>query len=75
MTPDTTPIVTPSDLGALIRRRRKVLGMSQDALAAITGIPQPNLSKIERGQVAATFDTTLRLLSSLGVELHARVRT
>lgn len=26
--------------------------MSQDALAAITGIPQPNLSKIERGRVA-----------------------
>lgn len=70
----STLLRSPSDIGHMVKARRRALGLSQESLASITGIPQPNLSKIERGQVAATLETTLRLLESLGIELHARVR-
>lgn len=69
-----TEIKTPQDLGALIRKRRKSLGMSQELLASMTGIAQPNLSNIERGKGASTLDTYFRLLRSLGVDLFGRER-
>lgn len=62
-------ITSPSDLGALVQSRRKALSLSQASLASLTGIAQPNLSKIERGQTPATLETYLRVLSVLGVDL------
>lgn len=67
-------IRSETDFGPLIRHRRKTLDMPQETLAAITGIAQSNLSRIERGQTVATVETYLRLLSALGVDLKAEVR-
>jgi len=65
----TTLIRSSEDMGQVIKQRRKALGMSQEMLASLTGVAQPNLSKIERGQGTATLETYLRLLSTLGLEL------
>lgn len=67
-------IAAPGDMAALIRRRRKALGLSQSTLASITGIPQPNLSKIERGESASTLETYLKLAGSLGIDLFGAAR-
>jgi transcriptional regulator with XRE-family HTH domain len=67
-------IQSPMDLGSLIQKRRRALKMSQETLASLTGIAQPNLSNIERGQTTATIETYLRLLTSLGIDLYGEVR-
>lgn len=38
-------------LGDFLRKRRKMAGLSQPKLAALTGIPQTYISRIERGEV------------------------
>jgi transcriptional regulator with XRE-family HTH domain len=68
------PICSSADLGALIQRRRKALAISQASLASLSGVAQPNLSKIERGHTPATLETYLRILSVLGIDLQGVVR-
>lgn len=67
-------IKSPSDIGALIKVRRKALGLSQSVLSSIAGVPQPNLSKIERGESSATMQTYLKLSEPLGIDLFGGVR-
>lgn len=67
-------IVSAEELGALIRQRREAIDLKQGDLASIAGIDQANLSRIERGNTAATLDTYLRLCSALGIDLTAEPR-
>lgn len=71
---DLIRISSSADIGALIKSRRKSLGLSQSLLSTITGIAQPNLSKIERGESASTIATYLKLFESLGIDFFAVVR-
>lgn len=48
---------------AFFRRQR---GLTQADLARRSGIPQPNLSRIERGEQDLTVSTLVRICSSLG---------
>jgi transcriptional regulator with XRE-family HTH domain len=68
-------IQTDTDIGQAIRDRRKHLGMSQEALSSLSGIAQPNLSKIERGMADARLDTYLKLCFLLGIDLVAVTRS
>lgn len=68
------PIETAKDLAEVIRKRRLELKIQQSELAEITGIPQSNLSRIERGQISATLETYLKLMSALGIDLLAEPR-
>lgn len=67
-------ITLEAELGQVVRDRRNAVGMTQEDLASLTGIPQANLSKIERGASTARFDTYLRLCQALGIDLHAEGR-
>ncbi|MEC9267048.1 helix-turn-helix domain-containing protein [Pacificispira sp.] len=67
--PDHHRIDSAEAFGALMKTRRKAQGISQAMLASITGIPQPNLSKIENGRSVATLETCLRLCATLGIDL------
>jgi transcriptional regulator with XRE-family HTH domain len=75
MTQDLIAINSPDDIAVLIKTRRKALCLSQDQLSSLTGIPQPNLSKIERGESAATIQTYLTLFASLGIDFYGAFRT
>ena len=68
------PIETAKDLAEVIRKRRLELKIQQGELAEITGIPQSNLSRIERGQISATLETYLKIMSALGIDLIAETR-
>ncbi len=68
----TVPIRTPADLGDLIRRTRKQLGMTQAELAAITGLSLAFVNHVENGKATAQLGKTLMLLQQLGIRLHAR---
>jgi HTH-type transcriptional regulator/antitoxin HipB len=65
---------TPRQLANSIRVRRRKLGLSQEQLAAKTGLRQGTLSDIENAR-SARLDTLLRILAVLDLELLVRERT
>jgi transcriptional regulator with XRE-family HTH domain len=61
-------------MGALIRARRKALGLTLQELQRLTGINNGNLSKIERGEQSLTNKTMTALSRALDLPLFAEVR-
>ncbi|GAA1705038.1 hypothetical protein GCM10009808_23770 [Microbacterium sediminicola] len=55
------------DLGARLREAREAAGMSMRALARSSGVSQPFLSLVERGQSAPSLSTLYRIAGALGV--------
>lgn len=54
-------------LGPQLRALRRARGMTLDALAAVAQLDKGYLSRLERGQKAASIATVLRLSAALGV--------
>lgn len=57
------------DAGRHLRQARARAGLSQRDLAAVTGIPQPMISAIERGLQDPRHGTLEKLLAACGQEL------
>jgi HTH-type transcriptional regulator/antitoxin HipB len=66
---------SPSQIGNLIRRQRKKLGLSQAQLGEKVGLRQATVSLIETGNPAARIDTLLALLASLDLEFRIALRS
>lgn len=56
------------EVGKIIRRLRARRGITQAALASLTGIHRTYLSRAERGQVIPSTVTLMRIASALGVD-------
>ena len=54
--------------------RRRVLRMSQAQLAAASGVPQSEISRIERGRTQPSIDRLRRLADALGVSVTLAAR-
>lgn len=52
-------------MGAAIRARRKILGLSQEGLAISAGIERSNMGKIERGENNLSVLNLLRISAAL----------
>jgi transcriptional regulator with XRE-family HTH domain len=65
---------TPKDLGAMIRDRRRQLGIDQAALAARIGSSRQWVVAVERGHPRAELALVLRALSSLDLALDIAPR-
>ena len=65
-------IRTSTDLGAIIKDRRKKLGMGQAELAAQIGASRQWVVSIERGHSRAELGLVLRTIDILGIRLDAR---
>ena len=61
-------------LREVIKARRKVLGISQQDLAEMSGISLPTVKDIERGLANPSLSTISKLLYVLGMEIVYRVR-
>lgn len=55
--------------GRILREARRSAGLGQRELARRARVPQPTLSRIERGLTSPRFDTLDRLLRECGREL------
>lgn len=66
---------TPTQIGTIIRRRRKKLGLSQSALGEKAGLRQETISLIETGNPAARLDTILAVLAALDLEFQIGSRS
>ncbi|MDT3777687.1 helix-turn-helix domain-containing protein [Nitrospira sp. MA-1] len=60
----------PKQIGNLIRRTRKNLGLSQSQLGEKTGLRQETISLIETGNPAAKLETILAVLAALDLEFR-----
>lgn len=60
---------TPRDIGAIIRERRRTLGLDQGKLARKVGVSRLWINQVERGKPRASLDLVLRTLAAVGVEL------
>jgi transcriptional regulator with XRE-family HTH domain len=56
--------------GQVIYGARKARNLRQIDLAELSGVTQADISRIERGQVAPTTQTLLKLTAALGVEIQ-----
>jgi HTH-type transcriptional regulator / antitoxin HipB len=61
---------TPQQIGNLIRRTRRMQGLSQAELGAKAGFRQETVSLIETGNPAAKLETVLVILAALDLEFH-----
>ena len=59
----------------LLRTARRRAGLTQRALAARTGVAQPTIARIERGQADPRVDTLERLLAACGEALSSSSRS
>ena len=60
---------TPSDLGSVIRERRRRLKLSQQQLASAAGVSRQWLVDVERGKARAELGLVLGVLASLGLRV------
>jgi HTH-type transcriptional regulator / antitoxin HipB len=58
---------SPADFGAVIRDRRRALGLGQAELAQRIGVRRLWVAKMERGNPGANLGTVLKALDELGV--------
>jgi len=70
-----TPVRTPRQLGAFIRRVRRQRGLTQAALGRITGLRQETVSLVEAGNPAAKLETILAVLAALDLEFRVAHRS
>ena len=68
-------ILMNTKLSAIIRTRRKELGVDQKTLGRISGVSTHALSDLESGKGNPTLSTLLRILDALGLELHATAKS
>jgi HTH-type transcriptional regulator/antitoxin HipB len=64
---------TPVDLGAVIRDRRKQLGLDQSTFAKRIGVSRQWLIAVERGHARAALGLVLRAIDTLGIRLDASI--
>lgn len=65
----------PKQLGNLIRRVRKKLGLSQTDLGTRTGLRQATISSIETGNPSTKLETILAILAALDLEFQIKPRS
>ncbi|MFV0209796.1 helix-turn-helix domain-containing protein [Empedobacter falsenii] len=58
-----------------IKERRKVLAISQETLAEISGVGLRTLKQFESGKGNPTLETLQKLCNALGLEIKLEVKT
>lgn len=64
-----------SDIGDLIKRRRKTLKVTQQQLAEISGVGLRTIKLIELNKSNATVNTLIKIFDTLGFELFINLKT
>ena len=62
------------EIGAIIKERRKHLGVNQQTLADLAGVGINTLVAIERGEGNPQLATLLTILETLGLQIDLHVK-
>lgn len=63
-----------SELGKIIKERRKILRVTQPHLAELAEISVNTLSKLERGQNNPTINIITKIADIIGMELTLQIK-
>lgn len=63
-------MLTPAEIGRIIRTTRKDAGLRQDELAGAAGVGLRFLVELERGKPTAQIGKTLQVLHALGCSIE-----
>lgn len=63
-------MMTPSQLGAIIRAERKRQGLTQPELALVSGSGVRFIVEVENGKTSCHIGKVMRLLDNLGLDLQ-----
>ena len=63
------------ELGLLIKKRRKLLNISQKELADISGVALRKLVDIENAKANPTVDTLMKIMDTLGLQFDVRAKS
>ena len=61
--------LTPEELGTIVRKQRKALGLTQAELALTSGTGMRFISDLENGKPTCQLGKTLTVLRTLGLRL------
>ena len=61
--------MSPSNIGKDIQKRRRLLKITQNDLAEISGVSLRTIKAIEKGEANSTIEILLRVLQPLGLTL------
>jgi len=64
-----------STLGEIIKRRRKILNITQEQLSEVSGIGKNTINKIELNKTNPTINTVMKILDTLGYELFINLKS
>lgn len=71
---ETRTVATAEDIGALIKRKRKELGLSQKELSMYCNVGTTFLSHLENGKETAELGKTLKVIQRLGLDVSVSER-
>lgn len=63
-------IISPADIGKIVRAKRKSDGLTQADAAALCGVGTRFLGEMERGKETAQIGKMIRILHGLGLTLQ-----
>ncbi|WP_420612207.1 helix-turn-helix domain-containing protein [Candidatus Spongiisocius sp.] len=66
--------MTPHEIGAEIRARRKLLRLTQEDVADLAGVNRRLVSEVERGMVSVTLRNLIAICSAVGLDLVSQPR-
>jgi len=66
----TRKILTPAEIGDIVRATRKAAGLRQDELAGAAGVGLRFIVDLEAGKPTAQIGKTLQVLAALGCSLE-----
>ena len=67
---DNQSLITPSDIGRVIRLRREESAMSRRALAEVSNVSSRTIAAVEKGKPSVGIGNILALLRVLGIEMR-----
>lgn len=65
-------MLTPTEIGAAVRRARKAMGLRQDEFAAAAGVGLRFVVELERGKPTVQLGLTLAVLGAAGLDLQLK---
>ncbi len=62
-------ISSPEQLGTVVRKKRREIGINQADVAGLVGVGVRFLSELERGKATVELGKVLKVLSRIGLEV------